>query len=318
MIFFDIAAKIKKQINRYKSPIGLVIISLVFYYLFVSLYANWKDVKTFTLNFNYSYLSGAFILLMIRHLIMPYIWQKILNNLYVKINYYQSFSIWYLALGGRYLPGRIWSTVGMFYLSSKIGIPKNKVLISGTFNLALSLMSAFVVGFALLPSYIPWEIGTTVKVLLLIMVLPSFYILIAITTKAVSLFNKDDYNLQRPKTRFICWFYPFILYVITWILYGVSLYFLLSSITQVKSQWVLHIVSSYAISHMAGFISLVTPAGIAVREGMLSILLSDIFPTFLASYAAILCRIVFTFAELSSFCMALLLKKFPVKKSSPF
>ncbi len=285
----------------------MVIILIIFYFLFSSLQGNWNEIKAVKIKFNYLYLAAAFILLMFRHFLMPLIWQKILNNLLVDIKFIDSFRIWYLALGGRYLPGRIWYAVGMIYLSSEIGIPKNKVLVGGAFNITLSLISAAVVGIIALPAYLPWEIS---RLTLVAMGIPFCYILLMMANKMVHIISqKKGFQHEVPEVKFADWASPFILYIVSWVLYGMGLYLLLLSITTVEPGWIIHIISSYAISHIIGFLSIITPAGLAVREGVLTLLLSSLFPSYIASFTAVICRILFTLAELASFCMALIFKK---------
>ncbi|CAN2044522.1 putative Flippase-like domain-containing protein [Candidatus Magnetomoraceae bacterium gMMP-1] len=300
---------IKNCIIKYKHYISMVLIIAIFYFLLSSIYTNWYLIKNFKWQFNYFFLTCSFMVLMIRHFLMAYIWQKILMNLCVEIDFWQSFRVWYLALGGRYLPGRIWYAMGILYLSAEIGIPKKKVLLGGSFNLGISLISAFLVGLAVLPSYISWEMTGYEQVLFAILAVLIFSLVLSITNKVIIFLSKTKDTLNDiPVTKFSDWLYPFMLYIISWILYGQGLYLLLLSLTPVELTQLLQIISSYAISHTVGFLSFITPAGLAVREGTLSVLLSNLFhlfPLYIASAVAILCRILFTLAELTSFLIAI-------------
>jgi hypothetical protein len=199
----------------------------------------------------------------------------------------------------------------MLYFSSEIGISKKKVLLGGTFNFSISLISAFFASIVVLPSYLSWEMTLPVKIICIISVLPLFYLLFAMASKAICFISKKRGYQKNELTiaGFSHWIYPSILYVISWLLYGLSLYMLLLSVTSVPVNHIPSIVSSYAISHVAGVLSFVTPAGLAVREGVLTVLLSKLLPSYVASAMAILCRLLFTLAELTSFLMALVVNK---------
>jgi hypothetical protein len=49
---------------------------------------------------------------------------------------------------------------------------------------------------------------------------------------------------------------------------------------------------------------------LGVREGVLTILLGRLFPSYIASAAAVLCRIVFTLAEITTFLIAVGIDRF--------
>jgi len=304
------------QGKRIKPFIVICLVCGIFCFLFSSIYDNWHEVSSQIRQIDPVSLFWALIVLMIRHVLMAYIWQKTLSNFFVDIPFTQAFRIWYLAVGGRYLPGRIWHVMGMFYLSNEAGIPKKAVLLSGVYNMALSLLSAFIVGLALIDSYVRWETSWYDKTFLCLFALMLLYIFpfvlksfVSVLMKVKKTYKDDSWDYEISTTAFKDWLFPFILYILSWILYGVALFFILRSIIHFPLAQLVHVCSSYAVSHVAGFISLFTPAGLGVREGTLSLALSKFIPVYLASVAAVLCRLMFTLGEFLSFLISLGIKK---------
>lgn len=303
--------------NKWRNYLGIISVIVIFYFLFSFTYKNWNLIRNYPWHFNYYFLLCAFMVLMARHFLMAYIWQKILKNISVSIPFRQSFRIWYLASGGRYLPGRIWYALGMIYLSSEIGIPAKNVLLGGAFNMSLSLISAFLTGLVILPSYLSWDMTAFEKAGCLIAGILSLPLLLCLVQKAVVFISKKrGYNDDFRIAPLLCWVYPFILYIVSWMFYGEGLYFLLIALMPAESVPIFTVISSYAISHTIGFLSMITPGGLAVREGVLTILLSGFLPAYVASAIAVLTRVIFTLAEIASFLIALLIKRESIPKQN--
>ena len=68
------------------------------------------------------------------------------------------------------------------------------------------------------------------------------------------------------------------------------------------------VVSAFVASWAAGFISVITPGGIGVREGVFVILLSSFLTVHEAALVAILARALWTIAELGCASLAVFLQ----------
>jgi hypothetical protein len=89
-----------------------------------------------------------------------------------------------------------------------------------------------------------------------------------------------------------------LLYCIYWVIIGTSFYLMINAIVALKIQFLLVVSGMFAVSWALGFLSFFTPGGIGVREGILTLLLSLLFPTGIAIVITIIWRIQITLVEI--------------------
>src|SRR3990172_11713077 len=80
-------------------------------------------------------------------------------------------------------------------------------------------------------------------------------------------------------------------YSFNWLLAGVSFYIFIRAFYPVELHYILIISGIYAISYAAGFIIFFMPAGLGVREGTLTLLLSLFIPMPVAIGISLLSRL---------------------------
>jgi hypothetical protein len=64
----------------------------------------------------------AFSLMLSATAFYAYLWQMILGGLGTPLSYRNRYRIFFLSQLGRYIPGKIWSILGLVYLSQKEGV----------------------------------------------------------------------------------------------------------------------------------------------------------------------------------------------------
>jgi len=88
------------------------------------------------------------------------------------------------------------------------------------------------------------------------------------------------------------------LYVGLWVLFGLAFFLFARRLTPLGWIRYLPVTGVYALAWVIGMVSVFAPAGIGVREGVLSILLAQYLPEPTAIVAALLSRLWITLAEL--------------------
>lgn len=211
---------------------------------------------------------------------------------------------------GRYLPGKVGQFVWMLSLSRKFGIEKKRAVLATCFQLAFQCGLGCLIGFLVLRNTeaapllqdIPTDFQMSGKTGLLIGSIAG------ITLGAGTIFfyrrrigevffrlKKYDFRttlLISGALRLISG------YLLLWGLLGIAFFLFIKSLYPVEVSQLIVVIGIYAVAWSIGFLSLVTPSGLGVREGILSLLLTTVLPPATATLVALLSRLWTLSAEL--------------------
>jgi hypothetical protein len=85
---------------------------------------------------------------------------------------------------------------------------------------------------------------------------------------------------------------------------GFSLYAILWGLTPVTLHQMPFVVGASALAWVVGYLSFLTPSGLGVREGVLTILLAQVYPLPVAIVGSLLYRLVLTLGEVLAVLIA--------------
>ncbi len=292
----------------------MAVILVIFYVLFKGLAFNWNQVKEYRWEFDYFLLGISFVSIILIYLLWVEIWRRVLKKGGHALSFKKMFRIWFLSNLGRYLPGKIWSFLGMMYLLEKEGVAKGKGFSVAVMVQALSVLSGLLVALLFLrysyyQRFFAETPGMTPVILLLvigIMVLV-FYprLLEGMINLPLRVLKKEKVALNfKPRNML---FY-ILLYSGSWFLSGFVFWVFIKSITPVSLDIYLSLTGAFAGSFTLGFLAFFAPGGIGVREGILVVLLSNFFPTPVATLISLSSRVWITLAEVLCSMLALALK----------
>jgi uncharacterized membrane protein YbhN (UPF0104 family) len=230
------------------------------------------------------------------------LWRGTLLRLGAALNRPAALRIWFASQLVRYAPGNIWHLLGRAYLAGQAGVPAQPLSMSMVLELLQTITAALVVA-AL--SLLFWRQGSIMGLwTLLLAPLLACYCWPQLLQRPLAWALRrvgqapDSAPLRR---RDLFALLPG--YCATWLIYGLGLYLLARSIYPLPPAALPGVAGSFAIAWVVGFLSLITPSGLGVREGVLGVLLSTFMPTPVALLLALLARIWLTVAELA--CAAL-------------
>ena len=89
----------------------------------------------------------------------------------------------------------------------------------------------------------------------------------------------------------------FIWYIAAWALFGLSFYFFLRALLDLKTLNIFFASGCYIAAYNLGYISLITPGGLGVREGVMSALLAPTLGGPVAASISLIHRVLITLAE---------------------
>ena len=282
-----------------KKLIGLLVVSAIFYFLIKRLYQNWHQVSSYDWELNYLWLGASFVTLLSYYVSSTIPWKLILERLEGKnLSIKKGYKFWFLSQLGKYLPGKFWAILGRVYFCNEEGFSKSTTTASIIMEYILTVLAGvFVFLLSLAFMKIPSTVGHLYWLLLLIPVgLVSIHPFLF-----GKVFNFILKKLKRTEIQFDMSYLQIVsfvgFYMILWFFCGLTFFLFVNSIHRVDWSNLIPIMGTFAIAWVIGFLSLITPGGLGVREGVLSILLANYMPVSMAIVVALLSRIWLIAAE---------------------
>ena len=273
---------------------------------------------------NWIYLIIGVLFFFIYYMFRSFLWQQTLKEKGCKINFKDNTYAFAFSELKRYVPGNIWSFLSRGVQFQNLGVDKKTIGISILADIQLVIIGCVVVSLLA----IPWIINSRQELqteLAGIIPLSVFAILIffistaVIYTRRYGRSNSNGIvlhsaillsNFLLPGFEVKSKIKLSILSVITYFSFGVGNYFAFLSIFNNNFQDFLILSSFFVFSLLVGYLSFITPMGLGVREGVVTLGFSKITNTTNAGVIAIFTRIVLILSELLFLLFAFLWKKF--------
>lgn len=286
-----------------------LLVGVIFYFLFKSLFSNWSEVQKLGVQLNYGYVIIALIAVMAAWALSAWCWGRVLNAFNCPVSYADVFIIYFKSNLGKYLPGKIWQIVGSTYYATSKGVPEGVAITTSLVAQAYSVISglslfavAMIVGLpgksAIVGSYIKWSVAPILLILLIIAVKPN--LAQPLMNRIMKMFKRPQSDIRLPITRSL---ELFVIYLFCWLIFGLGLWMFSKALTDTPFSLYIGLSAVNAAAVAVGFIALFAPGGLGVREGVMALFLSTLpgFPAPLPSAVAIGYRIIITIAEVIAF-----------------
>lgn len=243
--------------------------------------------------------TASVLLLLAGFLLAVHFWARIVRHLGGRrLGFLEQNQIFFTANLGRYVPGKVWQIAGLAYLSRRKGVDPVTATAAAVLGQGFQVAAALLVGaFALgaapdaaLPAgeWILPAVAVGTVVLLSPPVLPR------LTRGAFRLAGRARGAVpELGRTFGFRWVG---LYAVVWSLYGIAFWLLAAAFGVNGSP--LGLGSAFAGAYAAGYLALFAPAGIGVREGVLTALLAPWAGPSAAFALSVVARVWMTGVEL--------------------
>ncbi|MBN2379138.1 flippase-like domain-containing protein [candidate division WOR-3 bacterium] len=297
--------------------IQIAVIGAIGFFLVRSVVCNWQQVTAFDWRFNPWLLAASFALLCGTLFYMILLWRGLINRLGSKIGLGAAFRIFSISAMGRYLPGKVWQVVGMVYLGKREGVHTGAGVWAAILAQLLAVLSGVLVTLLAflveqerlltpLLERIGWErlsLWWVLVPVVLMLVLIHPRILQKLTNWLLRLFKRPSVQFSLSYPGLLAFF---ILYFLSWVLYGTAFWLFLFSVHTVGlSDWVL-VTGGFAAAYIVGLLAVFVPGGLGVREGLLALVLGGLVGEGVAVALSFGQRLWFTAAELTFVAISLI------------
>ncbi|MEK7570849.1 MAG: DUF2079 domain-containing protein [Patescibacteria group bacterium] len=236
------------------------------------------------------------------YFLRSYLWYRLLHEYGHKISFKESTYLWSLSEVKRYIPGNVWSFLSRAVLFGEKDIPKRDI------GACLILEASFFVWGSIIISLISIPFINTLFSLNLSFVWLSLFVTLGIALYSLnhSVVRYLPQRIRHAFTFILPKFAPFVILeliligTITMFFFGLGSYLTISSYLLIEPQLAFSFSSFSVFAFLVGYLSLLTPAGFGVREGVLLAALIRIsgWTSAAAAFATLFSRLLLILSEL--------------------
>lgn len=298
----------------WRKAAGIAVAVALLAFMVRALHSGLADLGSYEFSLSPLRIAGAFGVFAVLFPVYGALWMYLVARFGYPLPYGRSLRVWLLSQAGRYVPGKVWFALGRIYLNEREGVPKRVTTVATAVELALVLASAVVV-FAVSWAATGSEAGRSYAWLILL----APVVVAAVHPRVIAAVLK---RFRRGETRLDLRYLDVLkllgAYCLCWGLYGVGFYLASTSVRLTGSgalagsplglSHLPEMIGVNALSWAIGFVSIITPAGLGVREGVAFSLLSKTLARPYPSLIPLVARVWVTIAELAAIGIAAVAK----------
>lgn len=206
--------------------------------------------------------------------------------------------VFFLSQIGKYLPGSVWTFLAQMELGRDLGVPRRRSAVAGVLFVGMHTLTGLVVAAGTLPLVSPeavrsyaWALALA-PVGLIVLYPRVLNPLVDFLLRVARRPGLEEPLRGGPMLRAAAWL------LVMWSLYGVSTLLLAAPLgIEHGQQAYLVAVGAYALSWAAGFLVVIAPAGLGIREAAMVLTLSRVMPLADAAAVAAASRVVQTVGD---------------------
>src|SRR3989344_6214213 len=287
-----------------KFLLGFPLTAVAFYFIISYISKNWNQVISQVESFNFAaFVSGIFFLTLF-FLLRSIAWNRLLEQEGFRLSPAKSIYLLSISEIRRYIPGSVLgflSRVNNFNLNN---IPAKMVVKLILYESVIFLLTSSIIsipGALYLAGKIKLDASHYLFALFLGVLL--FLVLLAIYFSSKKYREKaNDIIKHLPKFGTI-----FLLMCVAWIFFGLGTYLVGASINYLDPRRIVELVSFFVLSWVIGYLVVIAPLGLGVREGVITYGLSSYMPISVAAAISLLSRLAMVLSEVIFLAGAVLL-----------
>lgn len=295
-----------RNLTHLRKFLGVLITLGIFYFLGKRLALNWKDVCVYSWKFHLPWLFSSLIVLCLCSLLTVLPCLAFWRQRGVQISYYQGFQIFYLSGLGRYLPGKVGFFFGFIYCCQRMGIGKTEALLGFAFRVGFTTFSGILISLCLYfvsPAGEYFSFTENMFRLVFILLLAcsgGIAIFVCLRKRIAQCVLEKMWKVSfLSKFSILQLLRLLFAHIMLWCGVGIAFFLFVKSLTPLGWHLILEMIGIYVMAWTVGFLSFITPAGLGIREGVLSFLLSTILPETTAISVALMSRFWYLTVELA-------------------
>ena len=273
---------------------ALVVVALVF--CAYGLVSRWDDTRRAVTELSWPYIGTALLAGVLGLGAWLLAWRALLSGLGSPLPLRAAVRIYFVSQLGKYIPGSVWALVAQMEMAKEHRVPRERGASAALLSMATTIATGCAVAAVTLPLT---SSEATHRYWWLLALAPVFLALLHPRVVAFAL-NLALRLLRRPPLTRTADLGTMILTValtaLGWFLFGVHAWLLVRA---AGGSGFFLATGAYALAFTAGFLVVIAPGGIGVREAALTVALGPVLPAGAPLVVALASRVVMTVADLA-------------------
>lgn len=302
-----------KTFSTLKFFIGWPLALLAIIFLVKLTLPNFSIVMEKITQINTVFVLLSIMIFLCYYLLRSYLWKMILEFKGYKIPLKKTAYLWEISEFKRYVPGNVWSFLSRVSLFSDIGVDKKQSGLALLDEIQLLIISSAFISLFSLPLMLysngPNSLLTQIKIVIIFSLLA-----VLIYSFAVAMIFKMRGNKNFIKNLFLPGYslkeklYLFLIAMITYFTFGAATLISCLSIFQFDARFYFELSAFFTFAFLAGYLSFITPMGLGVREGVITLGLERFTSLSTSGLLSIFSRIVLIISEMIYLLLVFALK----------
>ncbi len=264
-----------------KSLLSVAVVAVFILFFYREFRANWESVRSFPLQINWGYIVLGIFMMIANYLCTTLSWHLGINYFdnQKKLKFTQSIALVNISQLGKYIPGKLWSYVFQIYWLASKGVPKTTALYLNAMTAVLPVLVSLLMGSFLLIMCYDWhhlQTGLTILICLLIIVNLLIFNrnIMKLFVDMVSRISGQKFVFRQLSTSRILSMELF--YIIGAFFWGLAGCFIAMGMgINLNISKIISISSAMLLGDVIGFLILIVPGGLGVREGTMYLILRN-------------------------------------------
>ncbi|NHI20306.1 flippase-like domain-containing protein [Phycicoccus endophyticus] len=278
------------------------LLALVLVAVLAALARNWDQVSAELARLGWPVLGLSLLLATLAPVLTLLGWRRILAELGSDLHRAPAASVFFVGQLGKYVPGSVWSVLAQAEMGVRLGVPRRRMAVTSLVSIVLAALCGGLVGVVALPRLLSrGHTGATGWVLAGALALGAVLLWPPLLNGLV---ERGLRLLRRPPLEHglgagavletVGWF------TAAWLCAGVGVAVLVHELAPAASLLDLVVVGvcGFALASAVGQVSVVLPAGLGVRDGVLALLLVTVMPASAAAAVVVVARFLTVVADL--------------------
>lgn len=292
------------ELKSAKAVLSFVIVIAIGCFYINEFRKNPLDINALSQNINVCHLIVALLLSLLSYLVETIIWKSIIDGQIdsKKITFREIAVILYASGLFRYLPGRIWIYSAQILWFKKYGINKPLILFINLVCMVELIILSLYFGLMYMSTYTS-KLSMSVVIMLFVSLILANLLFNCYGNILINKILVLAGKLTKAEVRPINISHSLMVIIqftvtISWIFAGLALYFMAKGVgLHIVIADTVPVIASMSLSWLAGYLAVVSPGGLGVREGMMLLMLKPVLAVQTALLLPILSRVILLLSE---------------------
>lgn len=280
-----------------------IIVVIVAVSIVVPLFSYWADVRVALIHLRLNHLAVGLICMTVSFVWLAWCWYRMAKLGGFKPGAREAIRIYTRTALIRYIPGSVFGLAAKALMMRRWGIQPQQALYLMAYESGVLLWSGMVTFF-----FVSWVIPETEVVrwligILCLVVAPFLFYPLRFVKVLHWIRPTLSVSIVPDQSRMM----TITTYLGYWVLAGTSFAFLITAAGDDMSYHLVQSIGIFALSWVIGFLVLITPSGVGIREWCMVLLLQQSIPIATAITVAFVARIIFIFGELITYGLSSLI-----------